>query len=225
MKRWILFLVLACLQFCSGAADAQANKSFWIEPLGGVSTYAMTDVNDEIADLSALTGLHMDEISSGYAYGIRAGTNVSPRIALSASYERLSGSSEIGDYSGSIEYNLPANVFYGACEYSFPSLSAFHMALAGGLGLVSAAGEINLSVTGEGAASGKVTGTGALFEGLLVAHYTILPNVTINPSVGYRFAKVGETKVEDEIVYNADGSKYTLDYGGLVFRIGLRVFL
>lgn len=222
-----VLVVFAVLSFLTASAHAQgtAAKTFWIGPVIGIGTYAMSDVNDDINNISAVTGLSMDEITNGVAFGAEAGLQVTPMTSIFAVFERVTASSEVGDYSGSLEYKLPANVFLGGVQQSFPSSSQFQFGLAALAGIVSSAGEINLSITGEGAVSGDISGSGPVAEARLVGDYIASPALVISTNVGYRFAKISEIKVEDQTVFNPDGSKEAVDYSGITARVLLKIFL
>jgi hypothetical protein len=224
--RSLLSIVLLALAFpVTPAFAADSKPVIWIAPAAGYGTYSMSDVNDDIDALNAYTGLAMDDVSGGLAYGLQAGVNVTPVVSLFAGYERIAASTEVGDYSGSLEYDLPANAFFAAAAYSFPTQSNFHLGLAGLAGMVSAAGDVKISITGVGAASGDVTGSGLMFEGRAFGDLYAMPRLILTPSIGYRIAKISEFEVADQTVFNADGSKMALDYSGLTLRIALKIVL
>jgi len=161
----------------------------------------MSEINDDIQDLNSYTGLNMDEIGGGMALGAEAGLNITPTLSLAGGFERMTGSTEIGDYSGRIELNLPANAFYGCVQYVAPSTTPFHIGFAAAMGIVSAAGEVNVAVTGEGAASGDVSGSGLMLQGRVVGEYQATPRVILAPSLGYRLARISKYEVAGQPVY------------------------
>lgn len=220
-------LILAALMFvgATGGFAAGGSPSVWLGASVGFGTYGMGDINDDIKDFNAATELNMDEISNGVAFGIMGGVQVNPAINLMAGFERVAASTDVGGGGVSLEYSLPANVLYGGVQYNLPSESPFKIGFAGAIGLAMAAGEIRYTESGEGSFSGDVEGSGVLFQGQLVGDYYAAPTVVICPSVGYRLAKIGEFEVDNDIVYNDDGSKMELDYSGLILRLGLKFLL
>ena len=137
----------------------------------------------------------------------------------------MNASSDVGGAGATLEYNLPANLFFAGVQYSFPSQTAFHFGLGGLLGIVSAAGDIKYTEVGQGVASGDVSGSSVAIEGRVLGDYYATPEVVLSPSLGYRLAKLGEFKINNRIVYMGDGSKMALDYSGVTLRLALKFLL
>lgn len=217
-------ILLVLLLFPSSAlADRSGGPWFGVD--GSWSTYSMSDVNLDIQNVNAAiagSGLTMEEIHDGFGIGLAGGFELPNRAALGVGYDRLFARSDVGDPTGSIEYDFPANTFRVLGEYAFPSTSSFSPRIGLAAGLVSASGTVRVSVTGSGSVSGDVTGTGPLFEAWVGGDWSTAGPFSIVMSVGYRNAEIGEVKVRDSVIYNADGSKYTLDYSGIRARFGLR---
>lgn len=210
------------------ASPAIARPGPWIGASGSWGTYTMSDVNDEVTAINALlagTGLSMDEINNGFGFGGAAGIGIADRISLGFGYERLSASTDVGDASGSLEYDFPANAFRLLGQYDFPTTSTFVGHVGFGVGFVTEAGSVTVSASGVGSQSGDVSGSGGLFEGLIGGELWAAPQFAITMDGGFRYAKVSEVKVEDVVVRNADGSKYTIDYTGVLVRLGVKVAL
>jgi hypothetical protein len=225
MRTCVVVLVSLAFVLIPVSVLGQVKPTLWLGGAFGFGTYAMSDINDDISNFNAVTGLNMDEINNGFSFGIQAGVNATPALSLSAGYERLFASSKVGDYSGEVEYNFPANAIYGEAQYTFPSPSPFHVGLSGAMGMVSAAGEVKVVVYGYGSATGDISGSGLFFAGKLVGDYYASPRLIISPSFGYRFAKISEFEVDGEPAYNSDGSRMSLDYSGFILRGGLKVLL
>ena len=219
------FLLVAVTLISSATAFGGSDTRFWIGATGGLSTYSLSDLNDEIRTINSLSSLKMNEIKSGLAYGVGAGICVDNKWWLETHYERLNGSSEMGDATGRLEYHVPANAYFFNAIYTLSSNSPLRIGFCGGVGIVSAAGMISISITGTGSASGDTSGTGPLAQGFLAADIPAGSRVSFCPLAGYRFAKISKIEVRGETVYTNDGSKYSMEYSGLILRLGIKVFL
>jgi hypothetical protein len=183
-------------------------------------------VNDSITELNSLIApFSMDEIHSGFGFGGMVGVDM-PTVSLALDYERLTGSSSVGDDTGSIEFKVPADLLMVQAVFHPSSLgSELKLGLGLGAGLVSSAAEINTTATGFGTDTQKLDGKGGAFAAFATADFDLGPRFALVPSVGYRYAKIGEVKSGGDILYNSDGSKFTLDYSGLMARLMLKVEL
>jgi hypothetical protein len=219
-------LAVIAVSFLAPASSRAAGFRPWAGVSGSWATYSMKDVNNDIADINATiagTGLQMDEIHNGFAMGAMLGGDFDNQITVGIGYDHLFASSEVGDATGSLKYDYPANAIRALGEYRFPSTSQFQPHAGMALGLVAAAGSVKLSQAGVGAVSGDVSGTGPLAEFYGGGDYRVAPTLFVNGSLGYRYAKIGEIKIQDQTVLNPDGSKYALDYSGLLIRLGLKL--
>lgn len=218
-------LVIVCLVLTASQAHAARIRP-WASASASWSTYSMSDVNRQIGAINAAligSGLSMDEINNGFGFGFAAGIEMENGVALGLGYDRLTGSSEVGDFSGSLKYDLPANVFRFAADYTFPGRGRALVHVGAGAGIVSEAGSLSLTVTGVGSVKGALSGTGPMAEGHAGVDVWTAPGFAITIDAGYRYAKVGEVKTQGQTIYNADGSKYTIDYSGVALRLGLEV--
>ena len=206
-------------------ASAQGPRP-WLMLGGSVNSFSMGDVNDEIAAINAaITPLRMDEMKTGFGFGGGFGLDLTQTVSLAIAYERLTVSSEVGDASGSLKYDFPANVFAAQVTYFAPSERPFLLGAGASVGRISSAGKVALSISGSGAISGDVSGSGPVAEGFAAGSLRAGEKVAIVSNLGYRYAKIAETKVDGTVVYNADGSKYSLDYSGLMARVMLKFAL
>jgi hypothetical protein len=216
--------ILLALVSASALVSPAAGATPWFSASGRFGTYAMEDVNREIRMIDALTYSRFDEISSGFGLGLGVGwIPSSGRSAFGIHYERLFAKSEITDYSGSLSYDFAANAYYGTLEYRPPSTGKALFGAGMGAGAVSSAGEISLAVTGVGAASGNVEGTGPLFQGYVFAELPIGTRAFLVPLAGYRYAKISSVELDGAPIQNPDGSDYSVDYSGFVAELGLRL--
>src|SRR5262245_28781949 len=219
--------VMAVLLALLSPATARAQiKRFWLAPAGGFHTYRLGDVNSEIDQINvAVAPLHMDNIKSGFSYGAAAGVDLNPAATLEIAYDRLLGSAKVGDATGSLEYNLPANEFTLRGTFRQATEATFALGFGVAAGLVQSAGEVTLSATGSGSVTGHLKGSGPALEAFASGDWHVSPIFAITPHIGFRYAKISETKVEDQVIYNPDGSKYTLDYSGLTTGVQLKLYL
>jgi hypothetical protein len=206
--------------------NASSAMKPWIAISAGLGTYAMSDVNEDIEATNAMIAPYsMDEVTNGMTLGVQAGVDVSPMFTTSMGFDRLFATTNVGDATGELEYRLPANAYRATLEYRVPTASPTSFGIGVGAGLVQAAGDISMSVSGVGAASADVSGYGPLVEAFLVADVWANKYFAISPSVGYRYAKVGSFKMDGATTYNADGSKMSIDYSGVSARLAVKVGL
>lgn len=220
-------LLLAALLLAVPALASAAVRP-WLSGAIGGSSYAMGDVNDEVGAINtalAGTGLTMDEVSTGLNLGLAFGIDVGSGFAVGLGYDRLSAKTDVGDYSGSIEYDLPANMLRGFGRYSFESAGKAKGFLEASLGRVTSAGSITISATGYGSQSGDIDGSGIAFEGAGGLSVWATPQFAFTGMAGYRSAEVGEVAVDGNRIYDASGGDYTIDYSGLFLRLGFTVAL
>lgn len=223
----ILMIGLALTLTLPTAASAASSRP-WLAMTGAWGTYSMSDVNSEIRVVNAAlagSGLEMDEINGGFGFGFALGVDLSSRVSLGLGYERLTASSEVGDLSGSLTYNLPANVVRATVGYRFPTERNGGATVGFGLGLIKEAGSVEFVETGVGVGSLDVHGSGPVLETFVGGEWWAAPQFALVGSGGYRYAKVREVQAEGMTAYNPDGSKYTVDYSGAVVRLGFKVAL
>jgi len=137
-------------------------------------------------------------------------------------YDHLFARTELGDATGTLAFDFPANAFRAIGEYKFRSASQFSPRIGVAGGLVSEAGSIGLSVTGFTSFKEDMTGSGPLFEAYAGGDLWAAPQFAVTGSLGYRYAKVKEVKASGETIVNSDGSKSSIDYGGFLARLGLK---
>ncbi len=225
MRKLVLFS--AALATIAAPASAASPRPWFALAVGG-STYAMSDVNRDIANLNTMIGPggpHMNEITSGISLGFSAGFDLESGPGFGVGYERVTGKSEASDASGGIEYALPANLIKVFGEYAFVRASKTRACLGVAVGQVSEAGTVTLSITGSGYDSADLKGTGALFEGYANGEIWTAPQFALLGATGYRHARANEITVRGNKAYNSDGSRYGIDYSGLFLRVGFKVAL
>jgi len=226
MKR----LMLGCLVLVvlvPAVAETASEKPIstpWIGVTGGFGTYAMGDVNDEIRELNALV-FHgrLEEVESGASFGVDVGLDVNERWRVGGHYRRFSAGSDIRDAGGSLEYKLPANVFFASMDFFPPTASNVRIGFGASAGVVLAASTIEVAITGLGAGSGDITGSGAYLDAHMTADLPLSRVVVLTPSGGYRHANVAGIDINDEPIYTPEGQKYNIDYSGLFLNVCLRI--
>jgi len=219
-------LTLLILAFTTSAtAQSKPLLTPWIGATAGFGTYAMGDVNEDIRNVDALIFAKFDEINSGFAFGADAGFDVNQQWRIGVHYSRLLAGSDVGDASGTLDYNLPANAVYGSVDFLPPMASLVKVGLGVSGGVVLAAGTVDLSVAGVGTVSGELSGSGPYFDAHVSLDLPLGTLVALTPVIGYRYANVTEVELDDQPVYTDSGEKYDVDYSGFLLRVGLRIML
>ncbi len=213
---------LCALMLMPALAFAQARP--WVQVGGGFSTHAMGDVNDLITQLNNESNVGMDKVNKGYSINGALGVDITPKIAVGASYDRLLASSELKVLGVTYKWDLPANHFRAFGQYTLvknPKNAAF---LEAGVGLINASGKETLSGAGSSDINEERNGTAVTFDAALGGEYNAMTQMSIVGTIGYRYAKIGEVKDQaDRVLYLPDGTtKATLDYSGLAIRAGLK---
>jgi hypothetical protein len=200
------------------AATVGAGVKPWIGISGSWGAYAMGDVNRDIADRNrelAGTGPSLNRIHGGFGLGASAGLDFPARLSLGIGYDRLAAATEAGGGAGSLKIRHPANTFRALAEYRLPGRGNLEarLGVAGG------------TVMEAGSESVKFTGSGPLLEAYASSDWRATPHLALTASLGYRYAKVSEVKAGQEVMFKADGSRFTVDYSGVLLRLGLKAAL
>ena len=223
--RSIRFALVAAILLIPAGTRAAGFRP-WVGASGSWATYSMSDVNRDIGDINtqlAGSGITMDEINNGFGFGATLGGDFVGSWSIGVGYDRLFANSEVGDATGTLTYDFPANAWRAFGEYRFPSSTQVSPRIGVAGGLVSESGSIELSAPGFGTLTGDLEGSGPLFETYAAGDWWAAPQFAVTGSLGYRYAKIGEVKIQGQTVQNVDGSKYTIDYGGFNARLGLKV--
>jgi Outer membrane protein beta-barrel domain len=197
----------------------------WIGAHGSFATYSMSDVNNDIGNTNASlagTGLSMDGVHGGLGLGLSFGLELTDHFRLGLGYDHLSASTDVGDDTGHINYDFPANTLGLFGQYAFPAPGAFSPYLGGAVGLVSEAGSVSVVITDLGAFKGSLKGSGGLFEVFAGGDWWTAPRFALAGTVGYRHAKIDEIKLAGDILYLANGDKYSIDYSGVFVQAGIK---
>ena len=227
MRAILLSLVAALALPASGSTSVIVP---WVSVAGSWATYGMSDVNREIASINAAfsdsgLAIRMDEVHNGLGFEVAAGLDLPGGFAVGLGYQRLSASTNVSDGSSALAYELPANAFSLRGSYRFPTPGAGGFSLGLGVGWISEAGSVRLSAMGYPAFAFDLEGSGLLLEPFATGDWSVTPRVAVTGSAGYRRARVPEIQIFNQTVYNIDGSKYSVDYSGVLMRFGLRLAL
>ena len=225
LHAWLWFFSIGVGIFMpppAHAADGSAGR-FGLSLIGGYNTYAMEDVNRAIRlinDMIGESGLAMDEVNGGPHFGVGLRYAVSPRVVLWADYQRLRGRTEVGDYSGRIELDLPANAFLGSVAiYNSPfAVGRTRAGLGAGVGYyVSGVTETD-AVTGVGYGTSEWKGSALGVHAFLGVEHAASESVSFEGLIGYRHAKL-----EPEI----DGVKLggDVDWSGVMGQVGVVLYI
>ena len=207
------------------ASKAETTVAPWIAGSARFGTYSMEDVNEDIRNFDALVSASFDEINNGFGFGGAAGLSLGSGVDIAARYERMLASSDVSDQTGSLEYDFAANAFYGTLEYRSLSASGPSFGIGAGAGIVSSAGDVEVSLTGLGAASGDVEGSGPLLQVFGLVDFAPRSRASVVVLGGYRYAKASSVKLDGVPIENQDGSDFDVDYSGLIVGAELRIRL
>jgi hypothetical protein len=191
----------------------------WLAPSGGYSTYTMTAINDRIRALNPIyrPEHRLEEISGGASLGVQVGVDFTAQWMAAFGYERLWAGSE----GGSSEYDLPAHVFEANGGYARRLTSQLRAGLELGLGIVMAA-DANVGSPGT---TVTITGHDLALDASLWLEYVAWTRVGFWAKAGYRDAKIDEIEGDGEVWRLPDGTPLSLDYSGLILRLGTRITL
>ncbi len=218
--------IVLCLLLLTIPATSRGATGPWISGNFGGSLYAMKDVNNGINNFNALiagSGLSMEEITKGPSLGLAIGIDLLNGFGFGIGYDRLPAKSDVSDASGSIEYNLPANLVRAFGRYSFSSAGQTRGFVEASVGRVTTVGDLSLSVSGSGSESADLEGSGIAIEGCMGGEHWTTPQFALTASAGFRHAKSSNVTFGNTPIYTTSGDDYTVDYSGLFARLGFKV--
>lgn len=221
--RALSFLLLTPMILLPASASALEFKP-WLGVNGSWGTYSMSDVNDMAGDFNA--GLREDyhkmaEIHDGFGIGVTTGLDLTRRLSAGLSFDQLSATTDVGYPANPLVFKFTANAFRVFGDYALSRRGRLGMHIGLGAGLVS---EFGLLV-GGGAPTSDLTGKGPLGDLAVGADWWATPEFAVTGSAGYRYAKVGEVKVDGRTFRNFDNSKIAADYSGVLVRLGVKLAL
>lgn len=217
MTRFSTNVAAGLVLLSASVPRGEASVVPWIGATARFGTYSL-------ANLDAPLDAKVDEIDHGFGFGGDAGLSLSSRVDLALRYERILAGSEVSDATGSLKSDFAADAFYGTWEYRLHATSVPSFGVGAGVGFVSSAGTVELSVPGGGT-TGHTDGFGPLFQGYGIVDLAPTSRVSVVITAGYRWAKATSVQIDGTPLFAADGTYYDANYSGLVIAAGLRVHL
>jgi hypothetical protein len=226
--------VLVAVVVVSTAQGASSVRP-WLAGHGSWSTYSMQDVNrdiggfiDEVNAELPWDVLSMDEVHNGFGFGLDAGVDLG-KVSFGAGYERLLASTTSavdlllpleGFPTIELGYKVPATAFRALAEYRLPTHGPLGARLGIAGGIVSVVGEASVTVSVSNLRLPIYTGKGPLFEAYGCGEWWAAPRFAVSASLGYRYAKVNEPKVD-----GVKATGFSVDYSGVLVRVGFKLAL
>jgi|GEM_PF-1310260 len=196
----------------------------WISAGVGLNGLAMDDINK--ADLRwyepSPTGFDLPDITSGMMLSFGVGYDMSPVVGYGFYYEHQYASTKGTDVDVDGNLNLGANIFTGRVTARFIRRESVLLGVSGGLGYLATSGNTKVTRSGINYGEQKIKGSGFSIEGGLLGEIKLADKTLLDITVGYRYAKVDEFKLDGAPVYNEDGSRMSLDYSGVTARVGIK---
>jgi opacity protein-like surface antigen len=225
MKRLILLVLALCLaaepalaasirrapRRMRRAPVAERTSSVGVVLRGGLSSYAMRDLNDFLAASNYLEGTSFEEVNGGGSFGAALRLWASREVMLEVGYDRLTGTSE--ESASAAEVDLGADLAMASLGYFPPSYGDLSLGFGGGVGIVSSAARTR--GTTERADLG---GTGPAFYLFGALDIPVGTNAAFTVDGGYRYAVVSDVN-SVFVPPNLD-----LDWSGPTVRAGLAIY-
>ena len=218
-------LAAAALLSMPSAAHA-LGETVWITLNGGYGTYGMSDLNAEIDAFNtanAGTGFSFDHVDNGHLFGGALGFETVGRWNIGLGWDRLNATTEAGDASGAMEYRFSANAWRLFAEYALRPIGQSSIFLGGGVGIIQENGKFIVSQPGFAPAEYKLAGSDPMFEGYAGGNLWMTERVALTTTVGYRYAKVKEVKIEGNVLIMSNGEAMSLDFSGPSVRVGIKL--
>lgn len=229
---WARALTIAAL-FAAGTAWADGpvvgGEGFFT-----FDTYSMKQVNDRF-DAAAAGFEGFDSISRQIAGGFGVRFWLNDRWLLTAAWEPLFGEthgmltgvdSTAASYTVDVRYNVDANSIQLGGAYMIPSSSPLRLGLGAGLGYYWMRGVSVLNHQSGGAVENfqrtdHLRGGNLGFQVAGVGELMVRPSWSLTAMVGYRLAKLGDTRINGA----STNPPTETDYSGLLGRLGVALYL
>lgn len=183
---------------------------FGIEIAGGFNTYALGAVNDSLHLFNDSLGTNFPDITGGAGGLIALRVWPNDRLLLRFAIEPMLAESENTQF-GTLTYDTGPVATTVTGTWFFNPPQTWRFGLGAGLGWYSIVGELK----GPGG-SVDLTGDGLGVHGQGEILLELSPRWSLGAQLGYRYAKVNDTKVQDLSTSPALVS----DFSGMLFRIG-----
>jgi hypothetical protein len=223
MFKRIALVALACAAL-PASAHALGEKA-WLAVNGGGATYSMKQLNDEIDAYNTAnpSAAQLAHVNHGASAGVTIGFELPSRWSFGVGLDRLYADTKASDTSGGIEYNLNANCWRGVAEYGFRAIGTSGMHVGFGLGIVSESGKEVVTSSGSSPLEGKMGGTGALYEGYGGGTWWATPQLALEGTAGYRYAKINKVDIEGGTLVSSNGEPVGFDFSGPYLRVGVKL--
>lgn len=223
--RWRTALLVAVALLMTQAAHASGEHP-WLALYGVGGTYGMSDLNTEIDAFNtanAGTGVSFPHVDDGMSLGGAVGFETASQWNFGFGMDRLEAHTKAGDASGSLEYRLGANGWRAFAEYALAPVGRSGIYVGGSVGFVQEKGHVIASTPGFEPLKLGTSGSAPLFEGYAGGNWWLGSRFAVTATAGYRYARVKEFKVEDQVFLMSNGEAMSLDFSGPTVRIGFKL--
>ena len=189
---------------------AHSQAVLGIRTFGGYDTYAMGDWNDIRRGLF-IPASEFSRPKDGWSLGVGAELALRKTLSPTLAYERLTPG-RMAEVNGQ-KMKLPANVMLLEAEYRRPVRPRLQIGIGGGAGYYQLGEEVESPGTARNFAGDAFGG-----QAFGLGEWDMTPAVTFGLDVGYRWAKVSVSEVNQlPPDFGID-----VDYSGLTTRLVLR---
>jgi opacity protein-like surface antigen len=216
MRRVQLVSILAIAASMVFGASLASAATFGAEVYGAFNTHSMGDWNDLIDQANA-SGADANNINNGITGGLDLRMWATPNWMFSAGWEPLFLSTK-DEVSGD-KISTNANSIQLTGSYFFPTAGKAKYGIGAGLGYYMIGGKVESATPGTPEAD--ITGSAVGFHILSQGEFAISPNFNFTAGAGYRFANVGDTKIDDQ----SANPKFETDYSGFMARAGISFYM
>ena len=222
MRRTIALLTAVGLM--APLAAHALNERVWMMANGVGSTYNMSTLNAELDATNAGYGTSFRHVTKGKSFGGAVGLETADRWNYGLGYDRLAATTQSSDSTGTAEYRFGANAWRAFAEYALRPIGRSTLFVGGALGMVMERGKMRFASPGTVPQEFKTIGTGPLIEAYVGGNLWASSSFGLTATVGYRFAKVKEAKLEGGYpLTTTNGGPLDLDFTGPTARIGIKL--
>ncbi len=228
-----LFASLALALIALAVPRASDAAAYALRPwLSAAATYARYDMGDVNRDIDSFNASllpddpKMDRIEGAAGLALAAGMDFPNHLGVRFAYQRFPAWSEVSIGGDRIEYNFAGNAFIAGAEFQVPLGESLDLSLGGEAGLVSLAGKVGIAIAALGSGSIDAHGNGPLAAGVVRLTNWWGDRYALEFAGAVRSARVAQVTTDrDLIVYNADGTKYSVDWSGIGVSAAFKVAL
>jgi hypothetical protein len=219
----LIVLFLAVLMFLfTGTALAGGT---WFKGALGYSGMAMDDVNNsEFYFFEYSEGFDLDDVSGGMSLSLHLGYDMDPRFGFGFSWDMQKGGTSGTDESVTGDLDLDANFFMTHLYWTPLRSDRLAFGLAGGLGPFFADGKVKLTEGSVNYGQSDMSGSSWASEVMGTVDYRLSRLSALQLTLGWRWAKMDEFKIDSAPVLMEDGSNMSLDYTGYIVKLGWKAW-